>query len=180
MTSFSRQVLVLCGPLVIGAAMWCGVAAVRGEAQARSRATAAEAEGDSQPSEAARGHFRRYCARCHGDDLRGSEWRAQGRRIPDFTDGPWQNSHSDTQLLVSVLEGKGSHMPPFRDKLSTAEAQAVVHFIRTANPTPARRPAAVEATDFDRRYDALQQELNDLRKEYRKLAPPSGPNPPQR
>src|SRR5262245_61370692 len=55
-----------------------------------------------------RAHYRRFCARCHGNDHTGA-----AGRVPNFTSRSWQQRRSDSQLLVSILEGKGSGMPPF-------------------------------------------------------------------
>jgi mono/diheme cytochrome c family protein len=117
---------------------------------------------------AAASHYRTYCARCHGEDYAGTTWRQGGGRIPDFTTGTWQKSRSDAQLLVSILEGKGTAMPAFADKLSEEQSRDLVLLIRRANATqPA--PLAPAPTNFARRYAALRQELEELRKQFREL-----------
>src|SRR5262249_47054197 len=62
--------------------------------------------------------FQRSCTACHGRDGRGGEMRGNLPEIPDFTARAWHEARTDPQLIVSVTEGKGTGMPPFRDKLS--------------------------------------------------------------
>lgn len=59
--------------------------------------------------------------------------------IPDFTSAAWQESRSDTQLLIGILEGKGNRMPPYGDRLTDREAEeqvAMVRAFRNATPKP--------------------------------------------
>jgi mono/diheme cytochrome c family protein len=122
----------------------------------------------SPPMRTAARHYRQYCVRCHGNDYKGAAFRERGRRIPDFTSRAWQNSRTDAQLVVSVLEGKGARMPAFADRLSKKQAREVVRFIRTAGPT---RPVAAEVAprDFTSHYSELLMQLEELRKQYREL-----------
>jgi mono/diheme cytochrome c family protein len=132
--------------------------------------------------EAASRQFAHLCARCHGSDYRGSPWHQNGRPIPDFTSGAWHERHTDAQLLVSILEGKGTAMPAFTGRVSREQARDLVLLIRRANPTRRTTPQA-GATDFHERYTALCEELNDLRKQFRMVPNPSarpetkGPEP---
>ena len=80
--------------------------------------------------------FQRSCAACHGTDGRGSEMRDTLPAIPDFTAHAWQDDHSNPQLVVSVLDGKGTGMPPFRDKLTRDQVRDLVAFIRSFDPSP--------------------------------------------
>jgi mono/diheme cytochrome c family protein len=149
--------------LALAAALgWC--AAIR----ARPEAAAAAAEVPARKLEAARGRYRQLCARCHDGDFSGSEWRQAGRRIPDFTSDPWHADHTDAQLVASVLEGKGTHMPAFGHALTDEQAREMVALIRKVNPA---RPAASKAvpSDFEIRYATLCDQLEALRKEYREL-----------
>src|SRR5215831_13371933 len=78
--------------------------------------------------------FQRTCALCHGADGRGSGVRATLPAIPDFTAPGWHQRRTDSQLIVSVLEGKGSDMPPFRDKVAREQARVLVAFVRSFAP----------------------------------------------
>jgi cytochrome c553 len=128
------------------------------------------------PNTAAATQYRQFCARCHGEDFAGAPWRERGRRIPDFTTTTWQKSRSDPQLLVSIQEGKGTAMPSFADKLSEEQSRELVHLIRGANPTQPTALPAMAPTNFARRYAALRQELELLRKQFQELtaAPSKG------
>ena len=59
--------------------------------------------------------------------------------IPDFTDPQWQVGRSDALLTISTLEGKGRLMPPFRDRLTRPQAQALTAYIRAFGPQ--KKPA---------------------------------------
>lgn len=82
--------------------------------------------------------FNRYCIRCHGVDGRGV-WDIPD--VPNFTNARWQAFHSDAQLARSILEGRGSVMPPWRGILSLEEAWALARYVRTFVPgTEVSRP----------------------------------------
>jgi len=82
--------------------------------------------------------FNRYCIRCHGVDGRGV-WDIPD--VPNFTNPRWQESRADGQLARSILEGRGSVMPPWRGVLSLEEAWAMARYVRTFVPgTEVSRP----------------------------------------
>ncbi len=78
--------------------------------------------------------YQQHCAKCHGKDYTGKPWRESNGRIPNFTSRAWQKSRSDVQLQVSILEGKGTHMPAFSEKLNKETARALIRLIRKAAP----------------------------------------------
>jgi mono/diheme cytochrome c family protein len=122
------------------------------------------------------GPLQSRCARCHGDDGAGRTGRRHFSEIPDFSSHHWQASRSDAELLVSILDGKGSHMPSYRGKVSEQEARDLVVQVRALDPAPQARPAAAPADDFERRYRELQRELDDLKRQFRDLS--RGPDKP--
>jgi mono/diheme cytochrome c family protein len=134
--------------------------------QSEPRVTPALASRDEQMAFAAR-FFRGHCAKCHGGDFTGAESRDSTPEIPDFTSGAWQKSRSDAQLLVSILNGKGKRMPPQHGRLDRDEARAMVAFIRQVGH--ARPAPTTAADDFERRFAELQQQLDELREQYRRL-----------
>jgi hypothetical protein len=82
--------------------------------------------------------FNRYCVRCHGVDGRGV-WDIPD--VPNFTNPVWQACHTDGQLVRSIVEGRGSVMPPWRGVVSLEEAWALARYVRTFVPgTEASRP----------------------------------------
>jgi mono/diheme cytochrome c family protein len=130
--------------------------------------------------EAANRHYRQYCATCHDTDFSGNAWRDQGRDIPDFTNGLWHENRLDAKLVVSILEGKGTRMPSFGQRLSQEEARDLVSLIRQANP--AQPESAKSApSDFESRFGALCEEMEALKKQYRELDnKPPKPGSPSR
>jgi hypothetical protein len=50
--------------------------------------------------------------------------------IPDFTKGSWQVQRSDTQLIATILDGKGSAMPPGGDDMGEEQARGLVASVR--------------------------------------------------
>ena len=47
---------------------------------------------------------------------KGIEMRPSMPAIPDFTRRGWHDTVTNTQLTASILDGKGTLMPPFRDR----------------------------------------------------------------
>jgi hypothetical protein len=82
--------------------------------------------------------YNRYCIRCHGVDGRGV-WDIPD--VPDFTNARWQATRSDSQLVRSILEGRGAVMPLFRGSLSLDESWGMARYLRTFIPgTEASKP----------------------------------------
>jgi mono/diheme cytochrome c family protein/uncharacterized membrane protein len=79
--------------------------------------------------------FRQRCVKCHGADGAGNQARARLPEIPDFTNASWHARRADAQLIASVLDGKGSEMPPNRGKISEVEARDLVAYVRAFAPT---------------------------------------------
>jgi mono/diheme cytochrome c family protein/uncharacterized membrane protein len=74
--------------------------------------------------------YRQHCQKCHGADGTGSPARARLPRLPDFTDTRWQRRRTDARLLASVLDGKGSQMPAFEEKINDDQARELVATVR--------------------------------------------------
>ncbi len=122
MASATRTVRILA--LVVALA---GVAAAQEIAQKSSTKYSAES------ARTGRKAYLRLCQYCHGQD-----GRAQAN--PDF-DAPnlrrpeeWRNGTSDERLFLSIKEGFGHDMPPFKSKLNDQEIWQVVHFVRSIGP----------------------------------------------
>jgi mono/diheme cytochrome c family protein len=103
-----------------------GIAFAAGEIVRRSSAASA-ASGESLAIPAAgtleqKGYtlFMQDCAHCHGTDARGDE----GPDLHGVT-------KSDARIASLIKDGKKGEMPKFGTKLSDAEVQALIAFIRS-------------------------------------------------
>jgi mono/diheme cytochrome c family protein len=123
--------------------------------------------------------FRQYCIVCHGPDGTGSIMRANLPPIPDFTNAAWQTEHSDPQLLISVLDGKGTLMPANRGRVTESQARDLVAYVRAFGPSFVKA-APAQATDFDERFKTLLQQWETLEDQLKALSPPSKPPPESR
>jgi quinol-cytochrome oxidoreductase complex cytochrome b subunit/mono/diheme cytochrome c family protein len=74
--------------------------------------------------------YRAYCLACHDADGRGKTVKVPMPEIPDFTDLKWNALRTDADLKHSILEGKGKFMLPMKDKLSAADAEKMVGYLR--------------------------------------------------
>ncbi len=171
----------LCGPsffiLCLGpmAAMINGESLqlpTRGSLEGNEYGRRTSGQGEARNSAEAETLFRRHCSRCHDSEGRGKSRHAKMPEIPDFTNSSWQKRRSNSQLEVSILEGKGKSMPAFGDRLKDEEVQALVSHIRGFNSSDFA-PAISTVSEFDRHYRMLQEELNDLRQQFRDLSGPA-------
>ena len=122
--------LLLAVPALLGWGVGpcAGLAAGQGDTAPAGAAT--------QPHREAGELFRRRCARCHGADGTGQPRRARGGEIPNFTDAKWQATRTDDQLLASILDGKGTKMPGFGDRLSEDEGRDLAAHVRAFTAAP--------------------------------------------
>jgi mono/diheme cytochrome c family protein len=110
--------------------------------------------------------YKQRCQRCHEADGTGNG------DTPDFTDPGWQRSRTDLQLLVSILDGKGTAMPGFRGKVTDTQGRELVSLTRAF-----ARNTAEAADDFSARFRLLQEELESLQKQFRELSASARPDP---
>jgi mono/diheme cytochrome c family protein len=115
--------------------------------------------------------FRQYCIVCHGPDGTGSVMRAALPPLPDFTNVTWQEQHSDPQLLISVLDGKGGLMPANRGRINEPQARDLIAYIRAFAPT-ATLSSALPPSEFQRQFEQLQQQWDALQKQVQALKKP--------
>jgi mono/diheme cytochrome c family protein len=112
--------------------------------------------------------FRRYCQDCHGANGAG---RAGVVEIPNFTSRASQEKREDADLLVSILDGKGTGMPAFQDRLSEAQVRGLVAHIRAFAPAPATGKAGsspsarVPGGGFAAQFRPLQKEFEELQRQ---------------
>ena len=94
-----------------------------------SPATAA-APGTPDPFEKAYLNFQQNCQECHGEKGQGGTVEIKGRKlkVPSLRDGHALD-HPDEKFVKQITEGD-DEMPAFKDKLSPAEINELVAFIR--------------------------------------------------
>jgi mono/diheme cytochrome c family protein len=97
--------------------------------------------------------------------------KAASPTIPDFTSRAWQEGVSNPRLAVSIVEGKGGLMPPFRAQVGDDQAQDLVAYVRAFGPT---RTAQTDtpADEFEQRYRELQDQWEELQRQLRELSKP--------
>ncbi len=118
--------------------------------------------------------FRQFCSVCHGPDGTGNQMRASLPPLPNFTDAEFQRTHTDAQLQVSILDGKGTLMPANRGRVTEAEARDLVAYVRSFGP-PGSQGVQLGTGDFEKRFNALQSQWDALNKELQTVSPPRKP-----
>jgi mono/diheme cytochrome c family protein len=118
--------------------------------------------------------------------------------IPDFTNRAWQQSRSNIQLTISILEGKDRLMPANRGMVSDELARDLVAHVRKfapepqpvlAKPSAAAKPTSAPAGkslaasytstgDFEVDFTNLAKQFEDLQRQVRELASVSAGTPP--
>lgn len=73
--------------------------------------------------------YKSKCAMCHGPDGKGQTPVGKSMKARDLGSDEVQKQ-TDAELVKITLEGKGK-MPPYKGKLTEAEVEAIVAFIRT-------------------------------------------------
>lgn len=78
----------------------------------------------------ARATFQKNCVGCHGEDGMGGVKEMDGKKleVPSFHEGH-ALKHSEEDFVKQIVNG-GDGMPAFKDKLSPAETNDLVRFIR--------------------------------------------------
>ena len=80
--------------------------------------------------------FSNECQKCHEKDGKGTK-RGKKLGVPNFTDGEWQDSVTDEQLIKSITNVK-KKMPKQEGRLSPEEIKAMVKYIRFFAPKKRR------------------------------------------
>jgi|SRR6266508_3097152 len=73
--------------------------------------------------------FAKNCATCHGKDGKAKTFKAKFNHARNLTDPDWQVSVTDERLFNSITNGRG-HMPAWGKKLSEAEINSLVAYVR--------------------------------------------------
>lgn len=79
--------------------------------------------------------FSTTCARCHGADGTGGLPLFDGGPSPrNFHDRAFHASHTDEQIKLTIVNGKGMGMPPFGTTFTDAQLDALVAHVRGFDP----------------------------------------------
>jgi mono/diheme cytochrome c family protein len=107
----------------------CGVFVFVGAAGCEKKVSVA-----SDPA-AARALFASACARCHGAEGTGGLPLFTGGPSPrNFRDAAFQREHTDEQIRMAIVNGKGPGMPPFGTTFTDAQLTALVTHVRSLAP----------------------------------------------
>jgi mono/diheme cytochrome c family protein len=77
--------------------------------------------------------------------------------------------------VAAILDGKGTLMPAFRERVTPEQVQALVLYVRSFAPRPVNAVKAEPANDFDKKMRELQDQLDGLQKQSKDAKPPSKP-----
>jgi mono/diheme cytochrome c family protein len=113
--------------------------------------------------------YQATCMACHGPDGRGSTVRPAMPPIPDFTLREWQVGKERAQLSVSILDGKGALMPPWRGKLTTDQAHDLADYVRSFGP-PDLLAAETPVSEFGTRFRKLSKQYDELKQQFQALS----------
>ena len=136
-----------------------------------------KAAAQAEKLRAASGIFNTICIACHGPDGRGTLVRAAMPPIPDFTSRDWHTSRSNSQLTTSILEGKGTLMPPWNTRLTPEQARDLVLYVRNFGAAEIlaeesrqrRRRPAPRLAEFDNKMQSLRQQFDNVEKQLQAL-----------
>jgi mono/diheme cytochrome c family protein len=121
------------------------------------------------------GLFQQFCLVCHGPAGTGSTVRAAMPLIPDFTNRAWHKSRTDPELVVSIMDGKGTLMPANNSRISREQARNLVAYVRAfAGLRSEPRPAVTDAA-FEKSLRQLQRQWDELEKQLKQLKEPQKP-----
>jgi mono/diheme cytochrome c family protein len=113
--------------------------------------------------------FNQFCLVCHGPDGTGRLMRPAMPPIPDFTNAEWHRGKQDAELLVSIMEGKGTFMPANNMRVTRDQAKDLVALIRSFGGVSSTLQAAMTDSGFDKAMRRLQQQYDQLEAELKKL-----------
>jgi mono/diheme cytochrome c family protein len=79
--------------------------------------------------------FASACARCHGAEGAGGLPLFDGGPSPrNFHDHAFHASHTDEQIKLTIVNGKGVGMPPFGTTFTDSQLDALVAHVRGFDP----------------------------------------------
>lgn len=75
--------------------------------------------------------WKKKCSMCHGEDGKAKTKMGEKYSIPDISSAEWQTAHKDDEIKTVIVSGGKTKMPPWKDKLSGEEIDAMVKHVRT-------------------------------------------------
>jgi mono/diheme cytochrome c family protein len=76
--------------------------------------------------------------------------------------------------MVSILDGKGSGMPPWRGKIREEQVRGLMAYVRAFAPTMSKpgqgKQEGSDLASFNERYRRLQEEMGEVQRQYRELS----------
>jgi hypothetical protein len=86
--------------------------------------------------------------------------------IPDFTSPAFHKEHTDAQLQVSILDGKGTLMPANRGRVTEDQALDLVAYVRAFGPKGLVPAPTIPAStsDFEKSFRQLEDQWNELQR----------------
>ena len=126
----------------------CGllVASLLSAAPCLTATTDGARQAQSSSPQGAAALYAKHCDTCHGKDGRSKTFKGRLRGARNLTDAAWQAEATDERLFNSVMNGRG-RMPSFKKKLSPAEVESLVAFVRTLRRQPRRAVGDRRAPD---------------------------------
>ncbi len=104
-----------------------GIASLAGTGCKRASAGEATVQG--------RELFTNACSRCHGAEGGGGLPIYDGGPSPrNFRDHAFHTAHTDEQIKQTIVQGKGTGMPPFGATFDDAQLAALVAQVRSFDP----------------------------------------------
>jgi hypothetical protein len=87
-----------------------------------------------------------------------------------------QTSRSSSRLALSILEGKGTFMPPWNAKVTPEQARDLVFYVRSfggpamlSAETGGEAPGALSFAEFGNRMRSLQQRFSEIENQWQTL-----------
>ena len=75
--------------------------------------------------------YAKRCATCHGKDGRAKTFKGKLKGARNLTDEQWQAEVTDERIFNSIARGRAGDMPSFQKKLTEAEIQSLVGYVRS-------------------------------------------------
>jgi mono/diheme cytochrome c family protein len=137
-------------------------------ASSRPARTATTSPAEAAKLRAAAVVYQINCVACHGADGRGTAIRPAMPQIPDFTAREWHAGRHSAKLSISILDGKGALMPPWRGKLTNEQTRDLVAYVRSFGPAD-HLAAETPVSEFELRFRALSKQWDELDQQIRAL-----------